>query len=168
MKIRDEVEWIKTKSVWFTSLFVWDNTYTPYQCAVFRSNGNAYIGIRTYYNTGDYLQIKDINTLIGSNTTEDEALFHITRALKDILVQNIDDWLSINQDYCDERKNGVDELLKEVFYDRHTMSLFKGGAPDFGFYSLSPNFHRLKKLAEEGKSPSIDEEFERLLKKYRK
>ncbi len=105
------------------------------------------------------------------DTLEDELLFHITRTLKDILNHNIDKWLK-NQDQKEiedsKAATNEDNILSKIFLDAHTMLLYKGEAPDFGFYSLSPNFHKLKILFEKGSTPDINEEFDRLNHKYKK
>ena len=105
------------------------------------------------------------------DTQEDELLFHITRTLRDILNHNIDKWLkNRNHNKIEDLESTAndDNILSKIFFDAHSMLFYKGVAPDFGFYSLSPNFHRLRTLFEKGRTPDINEEFDRLNHKYKK
>lgn len=164
------MEWIINSDLWFASIFVWDNTYTPHQCVMFRRNIGNSCYIKAYFSVEDkiYMELFDISYDI--DTLEDELLFHITRTLRDILNHNIDKWLN-NSDHKKiedlESTANDDNILSKIFFDANTMLFYKGVAPDFGFYSLSPNFHGLRTLFQEGRTPDINEEFDRLNHKYK-
>jgi len=169
--IRDEIEWIIRSDLWFTTIFIWDNKYAPYQCSIFRRNNGSSCYIKAYFGIEDKIYIKMFDIAHDINISEDELLFHITRTLRDELNYNIDKWLDKHyQKKIKDSESSTEEdvIISKIFFDAHTISLYKGESPDFGFYSLSPNFHILKKLEKEGETPTIDEEFERLLKKYKR
>lgn len=168
---REEIQWVTIENTLFTTLFIWDNRYTPHQSAIFRRDANnSASSIRVYFKIKDYIHSKDFVFKINESTTEQEKLFHIAVQIKGILDSNIDEWSSIINDTLGNEplEKEVEELLQHVFYDSATMEFFYGTHPDFGFYTLAPNFHKLEKLAKEGISPTINEEFERLMKKYTK
>lgn len=169
---REEILWIKKDKFSFTTLFIWSDKYIPYQCAMFRSEiKHSAIVTAVYYKIGDHVFCQNSMYNIDADTTEQEKLFHITVYAKKLLDKKINEWLNTRNQTsaCDESVNENDEeILNTVFYDQETMELFKMTHPDFGFYSLSPNFHMLRNLLENGKTPNINEEFDRLNKKYHK
>lgn len=80
---------------------------------------------------------------------------------------------SVNQNHKnkkqeDDIQNDIDEILSEVFQPESVIEGYRLMGPDFGFYSLSNNFYSLKSIALEQKKPDINDEFDRLQKKYQK
>lgn len=169
--IKEEIQWIKSNDFLFTTLFIWNDQYIPYQCAIFRKESNNIIcGLKVYFKIEQHIFSQDWTFQINEQTVEQEKLFHTTLYIKRLLDANINQWRNIknDSDTSDSVNEENNELLQKVFYDQTTMNLFEGTHPDFGFYTLAPNFHILKKLAKEGISPTIDEEFERLINKYKR
>lgn len=163
-KIREEIEWVEKNGILFTTLIMWNHLYQPHQVVIFRKLiENHLILIKYYLNISSHIY-HHIGLIESKNYTEEETLFHITFMIKHKLDNKEDEKIEEN-DFDDEFKD-AESILNDVFLDEYVMHGYQLSSPDFGFYSLSTNFHILKKMILENQKPTLEEEVRRLMSKY--
>ena len=165
--IREEIEWIKYKDYLVTSLIIWNDKFLPFETVIFRKNSlvcRAFIKIKEVVYQEDFL-VDELRTNL-----EEEILFSITNYLQNLVnvctMNEYPDMKSREIDYNNPALEDIKDILKEMFLDRIVLEYLTQAVPDFGFYSLSLNFHKLKTMIEEGRKPTLYEEFTRINKKY--
>ena len=165
--IREEIEWIKYKEYLVTSLMIWNDKFLPFQTVVFRKNSlvcRAFIKINEVIYQEDFL-VDELRTNL-----EEEILFSITNYLQKLVnVYTMDEYRNMEPIVAnleDSALEDIREILKEMFLDKLVLEYLTQAVPDFGFYSLSLNFHKIKKMIEEGRKPTLYEEITRINKKY--
>jgi len=168
-KIRDEIEWVVKLEIQFTSLIIWNKMYEPFQVAIFRKKiADRKILIKYYTKIDKFIKFNEF-TIDFKDESENEIMFYITLEIRNY----IDNYcskcshLNLNQEEDQIENHDYDHILEEVFSDSMVIDAYKINGPDFGFYSLSVNFFKLKKLILDGVKPNINEEFDRLRDKYK-
>ena len=163
-KIRHEIEWVKHKKYLVTSVIIWNDQYDPTQFIVFRDDNLA---IRSYCKLNDTVHREDFLVNHLRTSDESEVLFSITNRLRQILNK-----ITLDDFYQDHRNEDIKEdvfmeLINLIFLDDKVMESLLQSSPDFGFYSLSPNYNKLKMIIKEGRVPTLFEEVMYLKDKYK-
>lgn len=168
-KIRDEIEWVFKIEMQFTSLIIWDKMYEPYQVAIFRKKIDDNRILIKHFIKIDKLIIPNEFIIDFENESENEIMFYITLEIRNFLDDYISNtsFMDFNQTEQQNENHDFDHILAEIFSDSMVIDAYKINGPDFGFYSLSANFFKLKKIILDGIKPTINEEFDRLRKKYK-
>lgn len=153
MNIRP-IEWIQQDKTWISSFIFWTHDYIPYQSVMLRMNGQHEIHMVYYFKMLDQFVGSMVTIPRGRTHQEEEWLFHI--AFKGL--ELLEEWIR----HPDQDGSGATPLpkslatmIEEAFISELGMQLIEEEhQPDFGFYSLSPNFKKIKKMVE-GKSFSL-------------
>lgn len=164
-KIREEIQWIEKNGILFTTLIIWNRFYQPHQAVIFRKTlDNQQILIKYYIKISTHI-FHYVGLIKTTQQTEEECLFYITFMIKNQLDDPVDQDIQDEDELSDEFKE-IEWILNEVFLDDIVMYGYQMSSPDFGFYSLSANFHKLEKMILEKRKPTLEEEVRRLMSKY--
>jgi len=165
--IREEIEWIEYKDYLVTSLLIWNDRFLPFQTIIFRKGSlmcRTFIKIDQIVYQEDFL-IPDLRTNL-----EEEILFSITNYFQKVInFYTVSDYSDIEPheaDFDDPALKDMRDILKEILLDDIVLESLKQATPDFGFYSLSLNFNKLKMMIEKGRTPTLYEEVMRINKKH--
>jgi hypothetical protein len=140
------ITWIETKASLVTSLILWDQHYEPYQVIIFRHTTKQEEQVIYYFQLDDVILAYQQVLSSFRTETEEERQFQIARAALLILEKSM-----INKEQGEEatptkKDLELEKLLKEAFLSSYAIALMREKSPDYGFYSLSPNFKKLEKM----------------------
>ena len=140
--------WINIKQNYITSLLLWDHNYEPHQTIIFRHNHNNHLQLFFYFKTtSQVLAFQDTISEFRTET-EQERMFQIARMallkLEALLIeeQNNDS----HPHFLKPIRPELNKLFDEAFLSSYGIALMRERAPDFGFYSLSPNIKKIEKM----------------------
>jgi hypothetical protein len=158
------MQWIKSSNYLITSLVIWDQNYEPYQVIIFRFDKGNMLHLIYYFqlDTSVVASIQDIQEF--RTNTEEEKMFQIAR-LGLLILEN-----TLSQKPTEETSQQapvLDQLLNEAFMSSLAIELMREKAPDYGFYSFSPNLKKLQKMIE-GKPYHLLSQVESYIKKNSK
>jgi len=142
------INWINVKQKMITSLLVWDQFYEPYQTIIFRQKYQTHESLIYYVKLDSVIFASPITLFNFRTETEEERHFFIAKKALEI-IEN-----ALNQIQSDETGGNpqpnlpLDALLKEAFLSPLALELMREKAPDYGYYSISPNFKKLQKMLE--------------------
>jgi hypothetical protein len=158
------ISWIKTKASLVTSLILWDHHYEPYQVIIFRVEKGNMLHLIYYFqlDTSVVASIQDIQEF--RTNTEEEKMFQIAR-IGLLILEN-----TLSQKPTEEPSQQapvLDQLFNEAFMSSLAIELMREKAPDYGFYSFSPNLKKLQKMIE-GKPYHLLSQVESYIKKNSK
>jgi hypothetical protein len=141
------VKWVKKNKSEVTSIIIWTYYYIPHQSLIVRQKKHHQMFLTHYLKLNSYLiNIKSVINI--ANKSEEEINYHITRtALNDIENELYDQKKLIeNTSRNDEPLSKNQGFLEDVFISNLGMELIKEKHPDYGFYSMSPNFLKIQKM----------------------
>jgi len=142
------ITWIKKSNALITSLIYWEKHFDPYQVIIFRWDRVQSQDLIYYFNINStILAFPHIIEAYRTNK-EEEKNYHIARLGLMLLEKTIEKSMNSEgmEDYSPQKNNELDKLLKEAFLSIYGMELQREKHPDFGYYSLSPNFKKLEKM----------------------
>jgi hypothetical protein len=141
------IPWISKNKTFITSLIIWNHIYEPYQVIVLRKEEFKKNHLIYYFQLdhGVVANQQSITTL--RTDTQAEINFHVTRLAREFLDSTTVEQSSQSSDAepsipNDELKN----ILQECFLSPIAIDIMKEKEPEFGFYSISPNFKKLEKI----------------------
>jgi hypothetical protein len=155
------MQWIKTSNYLITSLVIWDQHYEPYQVIIFRFDKGKMLHLIYYFQLDTSVVARIQDTQEFRTNTEQEKMFQIARTglltLENTLHQKPTEETS-------QQAPVLDQLFNEAFMSSIAIELMREKAPDYGFYSFSPNFKKLQKMLE-GKPYHLLSQVESYMKK---
>lgn len=145
---RTEIRWIIKEEIRSTSLLVWSDKFIPYQVIIYLKNNEQKLATDLCIYTSVEDVIYEDRYLIKDYRTDydEEILFHVSLLCKTL----IDKYLKNKEKYIEnvnDKDSELMDLLRELFMSSYAMELMLSKVPDFGFYSLTPNFAKFEKFS---------------------
>jgi hypothetical protein len=148
------ISWVRIGDTLISSFIIWTKDYLPYQTVMLRRQTKHSHQLVYYFKLEDKFVGSMVAIPKGRTETEEENVFHIAHEGLRILYQ----WLNHQENEGQPSPpitQELQQLIEEAFISDLGMQLItEEHHPDFGFYSLSPNFKKIKKMVE-GKPFSI-------------
>jgi hypothetical protein len=148
------ISWIRIGDTLISSFMIWTNDYLPYQTVMLRRQTKHSHQLVYYFKLEDKFVGSMVDIPKGRTQTEEEHVFHIAFEGLRMLYQ----WLNHQENEGQPSPpitKQLQQLIEEAFISDLGMQLIKEEHhPDFGFYSLSPNYKKIAKMVE-GKSYSL-------------
>jgi hypothetical protein len=140
------IEWIKVKETNITSLIIWEKHYEPYQVIIFRKNHLDRTDLIYYIQLDNAIIARQISLNDFRTETEEEKLFQIARIGLILVEKMLDNSEESSHGDSASPNEELEKILKEAFLSSYAIALMREKNPEFGFYSLSPNFKKIEKM----------------------
>jgi hypothetical protein len=138
------IYWVTDRDFKFTSLVIWDDFYLPYSAIVFRKDNFDNHEIRMYV-TIDGLVYKEDFIIDNKRTnTEEEVMYRIANWAQKLInvyvIFNHEEEKMLHKNDASMASRNEMFLVNVISLKREDLVEMKLKSPDFGFYSLAPNF----------------------------
>ena len=138
------IYWIKDRDFKFTSLVIWDDLYLPYSVIMFRKDNPNNHEIRMYV-TIDGLVYKEDFIIDNKRTnSEEEVMYRITNWAQKLInvyvIFNHDEEKLLHKNDASMACRNEMFLVNIISLKHEDLVGMRLKSPDFGFYSMAPNF----------------------------
>jgi hypothetical protein len=143
-KNQKTVSWVKDRDFMFTSLVIWDDNYLPYSVIIFRKDNLNNHEIRMYVTINGLVYKEDFIIDIKKTNSEDEVLYRITNWAQKLInvyvIFNHDEEKMLHKNDASMACRNEMFLVDIISLKQEDLVRIRLKSPDFGFYSMAPNF----------------------------
>jgi hypothetical protein len=142
------IKWIKKSDALITSLVYWDKHYEPFQVIIFRWDRGDSQDLIYYFNINSVVYAFPHIIEAYRTHKEEEKQYHIARLGLMLLEKTIEKTTDHEdmKNYYPPKNDELDKLLRNAFMSIYAMELMREKNPEFGYYSLSPNFKKIENM----------------------
>ncbi len=138
------IQWVKERNFKLTSLVIWNDDYLPFSCVVFRKDNQETVEVRMYTTVEGLIYKEDFIIDEKRTNTEEEIIFRLTNWAQKVI--NVYTVLDKSEERLLHKNDAVMACRNEMFMvniislKNKEMEEMRLKSPDFGFYSMAPNF----------------------------